>query len=319
MVCMDIRADTDHLESDSIWQCRNRVFRFAGAKRSGLRRAQSSREARTAERPLVMGILNVTPDSFSDGGRYHDKNRAVEHGLQMVRDGADIIDVGGESTRPGAAPVSLDDELERVVPVVEALGRREDIVLSVDTMKSEVAKRALAAGVHIINDVSALGADPRMADMAKAYGAGVILMHMPGCPRTMQAQALYADVVREVRDYLIARVDYAERLGLARPTLAIDPGIGFGKTAVHNVSLLAHLGALRTCRRPIVVGLSRKAFIGQMTGRGVEDRYAGTLGALAFCLGEGAQILRVHDVKAVRDVVQVLSALRKEKCRVEPS
>ena len=308
---MDIRADTDHLESDSIWQCRNRVFRFAGAKRSG--------EARTAERPLVMGILNVTPDSFSDGGRYHDKNRAVEHGLQMVRDGADIIDVGGESTRPGAAPVSLDDELERVVPVVEALGRREDIVLSVDTMKSEVAKRALAAGVHIINDVSALGADPRMADMAKAYGAGVILMHMPGCPRTMQAQALYADVVREVRDYLIARVDYAERLGLARPTLAIDPGIGFGKTAVHNVSLLAHLGALRTCRRPIVVGLSRKAFIGQMTGRGVEDRYAGTLGALAFCLGEGAQILRVHDVKAVRDVVQVLSALRKEKCRVEPS
>ena len=310
-VCMDIRADTDHLESDSIWQCRNRVFRFAGAKRSG--------EARTAERPLVMGILNVTPDSFSDGGRYHDKNRAVEHGLQMVRDGADIIDVGGESTRPGAAPVSLDDELERVVPVVEALGRREDIVLSVDTMKSEVAKRALASGVHIINDVSALGADPRMADMAKAYGAGVILMHMPGCPRTMQAQALYADVVREVRDYLIARVDYAERLGLARPTLAIDPGIGFGKTAVHNVSLLAHLGALRTCRRPIVVGLSRKAFIGQMTGRGVEDRYAGTLGALAFCLGEGAQILRVHDVKAVRDVVQVLSALRKEKCRVEPS
>jgi len=308
---MDIRADTDHLESDSIWQCRNRVFRFAGAKRSG--------EARTAERPLVMGILNVTPDSFSDGGRYHDKNRAVEHGLQMVRDGADIIDVGGESTRPGAAPVSLDDELERVVPVVEALGRREDIVLSVDTMKSEVAKRALASGVHIINDVSALGADPRMADVAKAYGAGVILMHMPGCPRTMQAQALYADVVREVRDYLIARVDYAERLGLARPTLAIDPGIGFGKTAVHSVSLLAHLGALRTCRRPIVVGLSRKAFIGQMTGRGVEDRYAGTLGALAFCLGEGAQILRVHDVKAVRDVVQVLSALRKEKCRVEPS
>ena len=308
---MDIRADTDHLESDSIWQCRNRVFRFAGAKRSG--------EARTAERPLVMGILNVTPDSFSDGGRYHDKNRAVEHGLQMVRDGADIIDVGGESTRPGATPVSLDDELERVVPVVEALGRREDIVLSVDTMKSEVAKRALASGVHIINDVSALGADPRMADVAKAYGAGVILMHMPGCPRTMQAQALYADVVREVRDYLIARVDYAERLGLARPTLAIDPGIGFGKTAVHNVSLLAHLGALRTCRRPIVVGLSRKAFIGQMTGRGVEDRYAGTLGALAFCLGEGAQILRVHDVKAVRDVVQVLSALRKEKCRVEPS
>lgn len=297
---MDIRADTDHSASDLIWQCRNRVFH-------------------TAERPLIMGILNVTPDSFSDGGRYQDKNSAVEHGLQMVRDGADIIDVGGESTRPGAEPVSLDDELERVVPVVEALSRREDIVLSVDTMKSEVAERALAAGAHIINDVSALEADPRMADVAKVYGAGVVLMHKRGEARTMQAQALYADVVREVRDYLIARVDYAERFGLARSTLAIDPGIGFGKTADHNVALLAHLGALRLCGRPIMVGLSRKAFIGQITGRGVEDRDAGTLGALAFCLGEGAQILRVHDVKALRDVVQVLSALRKEKCRVESS
>jgi dihydropteroate synthase len=287
-------------DSDAIWQCRNRVFRLA-------------------ERPLIMGILNVTPDSFSDGGRYHDKNSAVEHGLQMVRDGADIIDVGGESTRPGAAPVSLDTELERVVPVVAALGRREDIVLSVDTMKSEVAERALAAGAHIVNDVSALSADPRMADVAKAYGAGVILMHKRGDPRSMQAQALYADVVREVRDYLIARVDYAERLGLARNTLAIDPGIGFAKTAGQNVSLLAHLSALQTCGRPIVVGLSRKAFIGQMTGRGVEERDAGTLGALAFCLGEGAQILRVHDVSAVCDVVRVLGVLRKEKYRVEPS
>jgi dihydropteroate synthase len=261
----------------------------------------------------------VTPDSFSDGGRYRDKNSAVEHGLQMVRDGADIIDVGGESTRPGAVPVSLDDELERVVPVVEALSRREDIVLSVDTMKSEVAERALAVGAHIINDVSALSADPRMADVAKAYGAGVILMHKRGESRTMQQQALYDDVVREVRDYLVARVNHAERLGLARPTLAIDPGIGFGKTAGHNVALLAHLSALRACGRPIVVGLSRKAFIGQITGQGVEDRGAGTLGALAFCLGEGAQVLRVHDVKASRDVVQVLSALLKEKCRVESS
>jgi len=298
---MDICADPDHAEADLIWQCRNRVFRLAW----------------TAERPLIMGILNVTPDSFSDGGRYHDKNSAVEHGLQMVQDGADIIDVGGESTRPGATPVSLDNELERVVPVVEALSRREDVALSVDTMKSEVAERALVSGAHIINDVSALSADQRMVDVAKTYGAGVILMHKLGDPRTMQAQALYEDVVREVRDYLISRVDYAERLGLARSTLAIDPGIGFAKTAGHNVSLLANLSALRTCGRPIVVGLSRKAFIGQLTGRGVEERDAGTLGALAFCLGEGAQILRVHDVQAVRDMVQVLSALRKEKCCVE--
>lgn len=293
-------ADTDHVDSDSIWQCRNRVFR-------------------TAERPLIMGILNVTPDSFSDGGRYHDKNSAVEHGLQMVRDGADIIDVGGESTRPGAAPVSLDDELERVVPVFEALSRREDIVLSVDTMKSAVAERALAAGAHIINDVSALSADPRMANVAREYRAGVILMHKRGEPRTMQAQALYVDVVREVRDYLIERVAYVEQMGLARSTLAIDPGIGFGKTAGHNMSILAHLSALRACGRPIVVGLSRKAFIGQTTGRDVADRDAGTLGALAFCLGEGAHILRVHDVQAVRDMVRMLSALQKEKSRVEPS
>ncbi|MDD5677677.1 MAG: dihydropteroate synthase [Kiritimatiellae bacterium] len=285
-------------DSDLVWQCRNRVFR-------------------PAERPLIMGILNVTPDSFSDGGRYHDKNTAIEHGLQMVQEGADIIDVGGESTRPGAAPVSLDIELERVVPVIEALCRREDVVLSVDTMKSEVAERALAAGAHIINDVSALSADPRMADVAKAYGAGVILMHRRGESRSMQQHAIYDDVVREVRDYLVARVNHAERLGLARPTLAIDPGIGFGKTAGHNVELLAHLSVLRACGRPIVVGLSRKAFIGQITGREVEDRGAGTLGALAFCLGEGAQVLRVHDVQSSRDVVQVLNALLKEKCRVE--
>ncbi len=295
---MDMRADTESPEAGMIWQCRNRVFA-------------------PDERPLIMGILNVTPDSFSDGGRYHDKNQAVAHGLQMVQEGADIIDVGGESTRPGAMPVSLEDELERVVPVIEALDRREDIVLSVDTMKSEVAERALAAGAHIINDVSALESDPRMTDVARAYGAGVVLMHKRGDPRTMQAQAQYADVVLEVRDYLMARVDYAERAGLARRTLAIDPGIGFGKLAGHNVSILARLGALRMCGRPIVVGLSRKAFIGQMTGRGVDERGAGTLGALAFCLGEGAQILRVHDVQATHDVVQVVRALLKEKCRVE--
>ncbi|MFH1477760.1 MAG: dihydropteroate synthase [Verrucomicrobiota bacterium] len=300
-------------ESDLIWQCRNRVFRLA-------RRSPAlPDEAGTAEQPLIMGILNVTPDSFSDGGRYHNKNSAVEHGLQMVRDGADIIDVGGESTRPGAVPVSLDNELERVVPVITALRSREDIVLSVDTMKSAVAERALAAGAHIINDVSALEADPRMADVAKAYGAGVILMHKRGDARTMQMQALYADVVQEVRDYLIARAAYAEQSGLKRSTLAIDPGIGFAKTVGHNVSLLAQLGALRTCGRPIVVGLSRKAFIGQLTGREVADRDAGTLGALAFCLGAGAHVLRVHDVKASCDVVRVLGALMKEKCRVAAS
>lgn len=301
MVGMHVCDDKDRSAGDLVWQCRHKVFR-------------------PATHPLIMGILNVTPDSFSDGGRYCDKNSAVAHGLQMVLDGADIIDVGGESTRLGALPVPLDSELERVIPVVEALCRREDIVISVDTMKSAVAERALASGAHIINDVSALESDPRMADVAKSYGAGVILMHKRGEPRTMQAQVLYEDVVREVCDYLNARVGFAEGLGLDRTTLAIDPGIGigFGKTAGHNISLLANLSVLHACRRPIVVGLSRKAFIGQLTGRNVAQRDAGTLGALAFCLGEGAQILRVHDVQAVRDVVQVLGALRKEKGCVEP-
>lgn len=285
-------------DSERVWQCRDRVFHLA-------------------ERPLIMGILNVTPDSFSNGGRYDEKQSAVEHALQMVKDGADIIDVGGESTRPGSEGVSLDCELERVVPVIEALHRREDVALSVDTRKSAVAEQALRCGARIINDVSALSADQRMAEIAKVFGAGVILMHMRGEPRTMQQQPFYADVVAEVRDYLAARVNYARQEGLAELTLAVDPGIGFGKTTEHNLTLLGQLRALRQCARPIVVGLSRKAFIGQLTGRAVGDRLAGTLGALTFCLGEGADVLRVHDVAATRDVVRVWGALLKEKHRGE--
>ncbi|MBI2441704.1 MAG: dihydropteroate synthase [Lentisphaerae bacterium] len=283
-------------DSAKVWQCRQRVLRLA-------------------ERPLIMGILNVTPDSFSDGGRYFRRDEAVARGLQMVQEGADIIDVGGESTRPGAEEVAVADELERVIPVIEALSRREDIVLSIDTMKSAVAERALQGGAHIINDVSALSADERMAAVAREFGAGVILMHKRGQPRTMQVDPVYADVVAEVRDYLGQRLDYAREQGLAARTLAIDPGIGFGKTCAHNVALLANLSALRAYGRPIVVGLSRKAFIGQLTGCAVAERLAGTLGALAFCLGEGAQVLRVHDVKAARDVGQVVSALLSAQIR----
>lgn len=277
-----------------VWRCREREFR-QGTK------------------PLLMGILNVTPDSFSDGGRFYDGERAVEHGLEMARAGADILDVGGESTRPGATPVSADEELARVIPVIKALSRGCQAVLSVDTMKSVVAEQALAAGAHIVNDVSALTADPRMAEVVRESRAGAILMHMRGEPRTMQEDPRYGDVVREVRDYLLARVDDLAGRGIDRDALAVDPGIGFGKTADHNIRLLACLGALRGGGRPIVVGLSRKRFLGRLTGREVGDRMAGSLGALAYGLMEGAHVVRVHDVRESRDVIEVINALIQEK------
>ncbi|MBU4198593.1 MAG: dihydropteroate synthase [Verrucomicrobia bacterium] len=277
-----------------VWKCRDREFR-RGAK------------------PLLMGILNVTPDSFSDGGRFYDGDRAVERGLEMVREGAAILDVGGESSRPGAAPVPADEELARVIPVIKALSRSCQAVLSVDTMKSAVAEQALAAGAHIVNDISALTADPRMADVVRESRAGAILMHMRGEPRTMQEDPRYEDVVREVRDYLRTRVDELTGKGIDRDALAIDPGIGFGKTAEHNVRLLACLGALRNCGRPIVVGLSRKRFLEHLTGRGVGERMAGSLGALAYGLLEGAHVMRVHDVRESRDVIEVMNVLIQEK------
>lgn len=277
-----------------IWRCRDREFQL-GAK------------------PLLMGILNVTPDSFSDGGRFYGGDRAVEHGLKMAWEGADILDVGGESTRPGAAPIPADEELDRVIPVIKALSRSCQAVLSVDTMKSAVAEQALASGAHIVNDVSALTADPRMADVVRESRAGAILMHMRGEPRTMQEDPRYEDVVREVRDYLQARIEKLAGKGIDRDALAVDPGIGFGKTAEHNVRLLACLSALRACGRPIVVGLSRKRFLERLTGRGVEERLAGSLGALAYGLLAGAQIMRVHDVRESRDVIEVMNALIQEK------
>jgi dihydropteroate synthase len=261
-------------------------------------------------RPLVMGILNVTPDSFSDGGRYAGTQAAVARGLEMARESADILDVGGESTRPGADAVPEAEERARVVPVVEALARETDTVISVDTCKAGVAERALAAGARVINDVTALSGDPRMADVARESGAGVVLMHMRGTPRTMQDDPRYEDVVGEVAAYLAARVEDAVAAGIRREALAVDPGIGFGKTVEHNLALLAGLDRIGACGRPVVVGLSRKSFLGKLTGREVQDRLAGSLAALAFCVaGGGAQVMRVHDVKASCDAVRVAAAL----------
>jgi dihydropteroate synthase len=263
------------------------------------------------ERPLIMGILNVTPDSFSDGGQYAARDRAVAHGRQMLADGADIVDVGGESTRPGAAAVAADEELRRVIPVIEALAAEPNAVLSIDTQKAAVAREAVRAGARIVNDVSALTADAEMAAVARETTAGIVLMHMRGTPRTMQSDPRYADVVSEVAAHLKARVD-ALRVagGIDAERLAVDPGIGFGKTAEHNCELLANLRTIGAIGRPVAVGLSRKSFLGKLTGRPVSERVAGSVAGAVFCALNGAHVFRVHDVKETRDAVAVALALR---------
>lgn len=260
-------------------------------------------------RALIMGILNVTPDSFSDGGRYLDRDDAVARGVAMVEEGADILDVGGESTRPGAEPVDAEEEAGRVVPVIAELSRRTKAAISVDTAKAEVAIRAIDAGACIVNDITAL-ADPAMTAAAVKSGAGVLLMHMQGTPRTMQANPQYADVVAEVTEFLRARVEAAVAAGVRRESIAVDPGIGFGKTVGHNVRLLSGLPALVGLGRPVVVGVSRKSFLGKLTGRDVHERLAAGLAALAFCRLNGAHVFRVHDVAESKDAARLTDILR---------
>jgi dihydropteroate synthase len=281
---------------ERLWRCRDRALN-------------------PDKRPLLMGILNVTPDSFSDGGRYFDAVPAIARGLAMAEEGADIIDVGGESTRPGAPEVDAEDESSRVIPVIEELARRNGLTVSVDTMKAVVAEKALSAGAAIINDVSALTHDPAMTGVAKEWGAGVILMHMRGTPRTMQIDPQYDDVVLEVCSYLKERVDEAVEQGLDRSTLAVDPGIGFGKSVDHNLELLANLARLRSGGVPIVVGLSRKSFLGKLTGRDVDERLAGSLAAMSYCLMNGADVMRVHDVGEAVDALKVVTELIKKRTR----
>ena len=270
-----------------------------------------------AERPLIMGIVNVTPDSFSDGGRYANSDRAVAHGLKMLEQGADIIDVGGESTRPGAAAVDAAEEARRVIPVIRELRRHVTVPVSVDTMKAAVARQALEAGADIINDVSALTHDPDMPALARETKAGVVLMHMQGTPRTMQNYPEYADVMGDVVDFLEARVRDLAQVGLDPAAMAVDPGIGFGKTLEHNLALLAHVDRFHRLGRPVVIGLSRKSFLGTLTGRDADDRLAGSLAALAVCAWQGAEILRVHDVQESADAVRVVAALRRSGNGVE--
>lgn len=258
-------------------------------------------------RPRVMGILNVTPDSFADGGRHFDHARALDHARQMLADGADLIDVGGESTRPGAMGIGARTEMQRVLPLVEALAA-EGVLVSVDTSKPAVMRAAAAAGAGLINDVRALQARGALADAA-ASGCGICLMHMQGRPRTMQANPRYDDVVREVRDFLVARALIAEGAGIARDRIAIDPGFGFGKTLAHNLVLLRSLRTLSGTGYPVLAGLSRKTTIGEVTGRDVGDRMAGSVAAALAAVARGAAIVRVHDVRETVDALAVWLAV----------
>lgn len=259
-------------------------------------------------RVRVMGILNVTPDSFSDGGSYQRVDAALAHARTMVAAGADLIDVGGESTRPGAAPVGLDEELARVIPVVTALAQAVPVPISVDTCKPEVMSAAVAAGAGLINDVSALRA-PGALDTAARLGVPVCLMHMVGEPRTMQLAPDYTDVAQEVRTFLAERLDACLRAGIPRTRLLIDPGFGFGKTLEHNLSLLARLEVLTDLGVPVLVGLSRKSMLGQLTGRAPAERLAASLAAALLAVTRGAVILRVHDVAETRDALRVWEAV----------
>jgi dihydropteroate synthase len=262
-------------------------------------------------RPLVLAILNVTPDSFSDGGRFRDPAVAVDHGLRLVAEGADLLDVGGESTRPGATPVPLDEELRRVVPVIRELAKRTSVPISVDTMKAEVARQALEAGATVVNDVTGLRGDPAMTSVCAAARAGVMVMHMQGDPRTMQLDPRYDDVVKTVGDFFAERIVTLAACGVAAESVCLDPGIGFGKRTAHNLTLLARLGEFQRFGRPVCLGVSRKRFYGDVCGRETHDRLAGSLAVASFAVAAGAaQVLRVHDVPPHRDMALLWEAIR---------
>lgn len=261
-------------------------------------------------RPLVMGILNVTPDSFSDGSLWLDPERALDHALQMVAEGADIIDVGGESTRPGSLPVDADTELSRVIPVIRRLASRISVPLSIDTTKSMVASAALDAGVSIINDISGFSFEPAMADLAARSGCGVVLMHTRGRPSEMQLHTRYDDLIGELTGALSHAASFAVSRGVSPDAVMVDPGIGFGKDVSGNLEILRRLPEIASRTGfPLLVGTSRKSFIGKVLGRGVEDRIFGTAATVALAVQGGAAVVRVHDVRAMRDVADMAAAI----------
>jgi dihydropteroate synthase len=265
-------------------------------------------------RPYIMGILNVTPDSFSDGGAFFDAEAAVDHALAMVEEGVDILDVGGESTRPGSDLVGAEEEAGRVVPVIEKICRWTTVPVSIDTTKSQVARAAIEAGASMVNDVSSLRFDSGMGDFVAKAGVPLVVMHMRGEPKTMQAGPIvYDDLLGEIVSFLDEALQRAVRSGINREQIIIDPGIGFGKTPEHNLVILNRLGELMHLGRPVMVGASRKAFLGKILDVEVTERLFGTAGAVAAAAYQGAHIVRVHDVAAMREVTQVVSAIRSER------
>ena len=273
---------------------------------------------RRTKRPLAMGILNVTPDSFSDGGKFSDAQAAVRHAIEMVQAGADVIDVGGESTRPGAAAVALDEELARTIPVIARLAAAVHVPLSIDTSKAEVARQALRAGASIVNDVTALRGDAAMASVAAVAGAQVILMHMRGSPRTMQKSPRYSDVVRDVAAFLRDAARRAMNAGIVRDRIWLDPGIGFGKTVTHNLLLLRRLKRIRALGFPVVVGASRKSFIGKSLKVAPDERLIGSLACVAAAQANGAAMVRVHDVAQTRQLIDMLKFIEDAKALKRP-
>ena len=276
---------------NGVWRCRDR-------------------ELPLGERTLVMGIVNVTPDSFSDGGMFEDAEAAVKHGLRLLEEGADVLDVGGESTRPGSDAVGAEEERSRVLPVLEGLRREApEAVLSVDTRTAVVAEEALVAGADVVNDISA-GADPAMFRVIEAAGAGMVLMHMRGEPKTMQSDPRYDDVVAEVRAFLAERLETAVAAGIGRDRLCVDPGIGFGKNLEHNLDLLRAIGSFRELGVPVLVGVSRKRFVGELSGVDEPaDRVEGSLAAAVWCAAQGVDLVRVHDVGPTVRALRVVDAI----------
>lgn len=270
---------------------------------------QMMRKLGFSSRTLIMGVLNVTPDSFSDGGLFYDHARAIEHGIKLARDGADIIDIGGESTRPGSDPVSLQEEIRRVIPVIEALAREVDVPISIDTCKAEVASRALDAGASMVNDISALRFDPEMVRVVAERKVPVVLMHMKGTPKDMQLDPRYDDLISEIMAFLEERVHFAESNGVPPDSIIIDPGIGFGKTVEHNLSIINHLRKFKSLGKPILLGTSRKSFIGKVLNVGITEREEGTAATVVAGIINGADIVRVHDVSKILPAVRMADAI----------
>ena len=262
-------------------------------------------------RPHVMGIVNVTPDSFSDGGKFVSTELAVQHALQLIAEGADIIDIGGESTRPGAVPVSLDQELSRVIPVIEALSKVVTVPISIDTYKPEVMRLAITAGADMVNDVRALQESSAL-EIVAASNVGVCLMHMQGIPQTMQTDPHYENVIEEVKQFLVQRLHVAEQAGISKERILLDPGFGFGKRTVHNIALIQNLNQFAVIGQPLLVGLSRKSVLGAIVGGDEQQRLHAGLAAAVITAMKGAKILRVHDVKATVDALKVVSAIQND-------